>query len=67
MTTDPIGSTEVDLRDYCCCDPAAGGCAHPVADHTGSAGRCVAGCRCQRFRPHPAGCMHQTAEPAPTS
>ena len=61
----PFNVQTVDMRAFCCADPAAGGCGHETSTHTGPGGECrgVFGCRCNGLKRHKPGCVHQ---PIPT-
>lgn len=50
----------VDVADYCCADPAIGGCGHHITgEHDPIIGECgVVGCGCQSARRHVPGCLH---------
>lgn len=54
----------VNIDEFCCADPEAGGCPHSGSMHIGPAGECqgVFGCSCKGFRKHKRTCLHNTVE-----
>lgn len=59
-----FNSPPINIEDFCCADPLAGGCGHSGSMHTGEGGACrgVFGCSCAAFKRHRATCIHRQAE-----
>lgn len=55
----------VNIDEYCCADPLAGGCGHHnIVDHNGPNTECrgVFGCPCQGVKRHRDGCIHRPGQ-----